>query len=103
MKLRVLSRNNSSADLASGDWTILPASSDSLAQPRISGSPRYSGNNFFSFLVDARGVLMKEKKLLPEYLGLPLILGCASESLGAGLIRQSPDANSELELLRLST
>src|SRR5882762_7114688 len=28
-----------------------------------------------AFLVDARGVLMKEKKLLPEYLGLPLILG----------------------------
>jgi len=29
-----------------------------------------------AFLVDARGVLMKEKKLLPEYLGLPLITGC---------------------------
>ena len=28
-----------------------------------------------AFLVDARGVLMKEKKLLPEYLGLPLIVG----------------------------
>src|SRR5205823_3121202 len=26
-----------------------------------------------AFLVDGRGVLMKEKKLLPEYLGLPLI------------------------------
>src|SRR5437762_72095 len=26
-----------------------------------------------AFLVDARGVLMKEKKLLPEYLGLPVI------------------------------
>src|SRR4029077_17153965 len=25
-----------------------------------------------AFLIDARGVLMKEKKLLPEYLGLPL-------------------------------
>ena len=34
-----------------------------------------------AFLVDARGVLMKEKKLLPEYLGLPLITGCTSESL----------------------
>ncbi len=28
-----------------------------------------------AFLVDARGVLMKEKKLLPEYLGLPLDFG----------------------------
>lgn len=56
-----------------------------------------------AFLVDARGVLMKEKKLLPEYLGLPLILGCASESLEAGKIVQAPEAKSALELLRLST
>src|SRR5437868_5295146 len=56
-----------------------------------------------AFLVDARGVLMKEKKLLPEYLGLPLILGCASESLEAGKTVQSSEAKSALELLRLST
>ena len=56
-----------------------------------------------AFLVDARGVLMKEKKLLPEYLGLPLILGCANESLEAGKTVQSPEAKSALELLRLST
>jgi len=56
-----------------------------------------------AFLVDARGVLMKEKKLLPEYLGLPLILGCGSESLGAGKIVESPEAKAALELLRLST
>src|SRR5256714_450065 len=56
-----------------------------------------------AFLVDARGVLMKEKKLLPEYLGLPLILGCASESLEAGKTVESPEAKSALELLRLST
>src|SRR6202140_3702687 len=56
-----------------------------------------------AFLVDARGVLMKEKKLLPEYLGLPLILGCASESLEAGKTVQSPEAKAALELLRLST
>src|SRR5712675_2519266 len=37
-----------------------------------------------AFLVDARGILMKEKKLLSEYLGLPLITGCTSESLEAG-------------------
>src|SRR5207248_9066825 len=56
-----------------------------------------------AFLVDARGVLMKEKKLLPEYLGLPLILGCASDSLEAGKILDSPEARAALELLRLST
>ncbi|HXP36113.1 MAG TPA: hypothetical protein VN827_11260, partial [Chthoniobacterales bacterium] len=39
----------------------------------------------------------------PEYLGLPLILGCASESLEAGKTVQSPEAKAALELLRLST
>jgi cell division septal protein FtsQ len=56
-----------------------------------------------AFLVDARGVLMKEKKLLPEYLGLPLISGCTSESLVAGKIVESFEAKAALELLRLST
>jgi cell division septal protein FtsQ len=56
-----------------------------------------------AFLVDARGVLMKEKKLLPEYLGLPLISGCTSESLEAGKTVSSPEATAALELLRLST
>ena len=56
-----------------------------------------------AFLVDGRGVLMKEKKLLPEYLGLPLILGCASESLEAGKVIESFEAKAALELLRLST
>src|SRR5216110_3917511 len=56
-----------------------------------------------AFLVDARGVLMKEKKLLPEYLGLPLILGCSSEALDAGKIVDSFEAKAALELLRLST
>src|SRR5438067_6836664 len=56
-----------------------------------------------AFLVDARGVLMKEKKLLPEYLGLPLITGCTSESLEPGKIVESFEAKSALELLRLST
>ena len=56
-----------------------------------------------AFLMDARGVLMKEKKLLPEYLGLPLITGCTSESLEAGKIVESFEAKAALELLRLST
>jgi cell division protein FtsQ len=56
-----------------------------------------------AFLVDARGVLMKQKKLLPEYLGLPLITGCASESLEPGKTVASFEAKAALELLRLST
>jgi cell division septal protein FtsQ len=55
-----------------------------------------------AFLIDARGVLMKEKKLLPEYLGLPLVTGCTSESLEPGKIVQSVEAKAALELLRLS-
>jgi POTRA domain, FtsQ-type/Cell division protein FtsQ/DivIB, C-terminal len=55
-----------------------------------------------AFLVDARGVLMKEKKLLPEYLGLPFILGCSSESFEAGRRVESLEAKAALELLRLS-
>lgn len=56
-----------------------------------------------AFLIDARGVLMKEKKLLPEYLGLPLISGCNSEPLAAGKTVESVEANAALELLRQST
>src|SRR5438874_13033566 len=55
-----------------------------------------------AFLIDARGVLMKEKKLLPEYLGLPLISGCTGESLEAGKVVESLEAKAALELLRLS-
>ena len=56
-----------------------------------------------AFLVDARGVLMKQKKLLPEYLGLPVIVGCASEPLVAGKTVESFEARAALDLLRLST
>ena len=56
-----------------------------------------------TFLVDARGALMKQKKLLPEYLGLPLIVGCTSETLAAGKTVDSFEVKSALELLRLST
>ena len=56
-----------------------------------------------AFLVDARGVLMKEKKLLPEYLALPLITGCMSQSLESGKVVESFDAKAALDLLRLST
>ncbi len=56
-----------------------------------------------AFLIDARGVLMKEKKLLSEYLGLPLIVGCGSESLEVGKTVESLETKAALELLRLSS
>ena len=56
-----------------------------------------------AFLVDARGILMKEKKLLPEYLALPLITGCSSEALVPGKAVDSFEAKAALELLRLTT
>src|SRR5947208_13905866 len=45
---------------------------------------------------------MKQKKLLPEYLRLPLILGCKTESLEQGKVIESPEAQTALELLRLT-
>jgi cell division septal protein FtsQ len=56
-----------------------------------------------AFLIDARGILMKEKKLLPEYLALPLIVGCSSEALVPGKAVDSFEAKAALELLRLTT
>ena len=56
-----------------------------------------------AFLIDARGILMQEKKLLPEYLALPLIVGCSSEALVPGKVVDSFEAKAALELLRLTT
>jgi cell division septal protein FtsQ len=55
-----------------------------------------------AFLVGSRGVLMKQKKLAPEYLGLPLIVGCSSETLEAGKVVESPEVKTALDLLRLT-
>ena len=41
------------------DDNFAPASSDSLVQPMISGRPRYSGNNFFSFIRTPRASTRK--------------------------------------------
>jgi cell division protein FtsQ len=56
-----------------------------------------------AFLVDARGIVMKEKKLLPEYLALPLITGCSGDALAPGKTVDSFEAKTALELLRLTT
>ncbi len=64
-------------------------------------------SNLFSdddgFLVDARGVMMREKKLLPEYLGLPVIAGATKEKLQPGKTVETLEVKAALELLRLST
>ncbi|MEP6822918.1 MAG: FtsQ-type POTRA domain-containing protein [Chthoniobacterales bacterium] len=64
-------------------------------------------SNLFSdddgFLVDARGVMMREKKLLPEYLGLPVIAGATKEKLEPGKAVETLEVKAALELLRLST
>ena len=47
---------------------------------------------------------MKEKKLLPEYLGLPLIVGCTERFARSGRDDcQSFEAKAALDLLRLSS
>jgi len=56
-----------------------------------------------AFLIDARGIVMKEKKLLPEYLALPLISGCSGEALAPGKRVESFEAKAALDLLRLTT
>jgi cell division septal protein FtsQ len=56
-----------------------------------------------AFLVDARGIVMKEKKLLPDYLALPLVTGVSSEALVPGKVVESFEAKAALELLRLTT
>src|SRR4051794_20522116 len=56
-----------------------------------------------AFLIDARGILMKEKKLLTEYLALPMITGCSDEALVPGKVIESFEAKAALELLRLTT
>ena len=49
-----------------------------------------------AFLVDARGVLMKEKKLLPEYLALPLITRLLERGTGARQDLSTPSKRRRL-------
>jgi cell division protein FtsQ len=55
-----------------------------------------------SFLVDARGYVMKSRKLLPEYLHLPIISGVEVENLAPGQKAAALPIHSALELLRLN-
>lgn len=56
-----------------------------------------------AFLVDARGYVMRTRKILPEYLALPLIVGVNMEDVAPGQRLPSPESNTAVELLRLST
>jgi cell division septal protein FtsQ len=60
-------------------------------------------NSESAFLVDARGMLMREKKFSPEYLPLPIITNCSSEALVPGKAVDSFEAKTALALLRLTT
>lgn len=55
-----------------------------------------------SFLVDAKGVLFKPKRLLPEYLRLPVIVGVQIENFLAGEVVRLPEAQAALDLIHQS-
>jgi cell division protein FtsQ len=53
-----------------------------------------------SLLVDARGVVMRTKRVLPEYLLLPIISGVEVENLAPGQKVRTYEMQSALELIR---
>lgn len=55
-----------------------------------------------SFLIDARGVLMKTKAKLEEYLHFPVISGVRTENLVAGERVTTSEMQAALELIRLT-
>ena len=59
--------------------------------------------NQTDYLVDARGVILKEKNLVTDYLSLPVITNCSSEALVPGKQVDSFDAKTALALVRLTT
>jgi len=52
-----------------------------------------------SFLIDAKGTLIKTKKQLPEYYHLPVIYGFSTDNLEAGQVLSAPEIKSALRLL----
>jgi cell division septal protein FtsQ len=55
-----------------------------------------------SFLIDARGYVMKARKLLPEYLHLPIISGAVTEDFAPGQRVALFEMQAALELIRLN-
>lgn len=56
-----------------------------------------------SFLIDARGIVMRSKVMLPEYLHLPVISGVEVENLAPGQRVQSFEMQAALDLVRLNS
>lgn len=55
-----------------------------------------------AFLIDARGVVMRSKTILPEYLHLPVISGVEVENLAPGQKVRSFEMQAALDLIRLT-
>ena len=55
-----------------------------------------------SFLIDARGVVMRTKTILPEYLLLPIISGVEVENLAPGQRVKTIEMHAALDLVRLN-
>jgi cell division protein FtsQ len=55
-----------------------------------------------AYLVDARGYALKTRKVLPEYLSLPLIVGVNLEDIAPGQKLPTAEMLAAVELLRLS-
>ena len=55
-----------------------------------------------SFLIDARGVMIRSKTLLPEYYHLPVISGVAVENFAPGQRANTFEMQAALELVRLN-
>ncbi len=70
-------------------WIAAPGDTDPTASER-------------SFLIDARGYVMRSRKLLPDYYSLPIITGMETENLVPGQKVTAFDTQAALELLRLN-
>lgn len=55
-----------------------------------------------AFLIDARGVVMRSKTMLPEYLLLPIISGVQVENYAPGQAIKSFEMQAALDLVRLN-
>lgn len=56
-----------------------------------------------AFLVDAGGVLLRARKVLPQYLGLPIIRNANADRLAPGQVADTEEVRAALELLRAHT
>jgi len=56
-----------------------------------------------AFLVDSRGYVMRTRKVLPEHLALPLIVGVNMEDVAPGQRLPSSESIAAVDLLRLSS